>query len=108
MYPDKPVLHEISFQALPGTLTALVGSSGSGKSTIISLLAAFHTPQSGLVLVDGADLSTVRLETYRTQLGVVLQDSFLFDGSISRKRRILAPPRQPRADSGGLPHRARR
>ena len=80
--PDKPVLHSISFQALPGTLTALVGSSGSGKSTIISLLAAFHSPQSGQVLVDGADLSTVRLESYRSQLGVVLQDSFLFDGSI--------------------------
>jgi len=80
--PEKTVLHSISFQAQPGTLTALVGSSGSGKSTIISLLAAFHTPQSGQVLVDGADLSTVRLESYRSQLGVVLQDSFLFDGSI--------------------------
>ena len=80
--PDKTVLHEVSFQALPGTLTALVGSSGSGKSTMISLLAAFHTPQSGQVLVDGTDLSVVRLESYRSQLGVVLQDSFLFDGSI--------------------------
>jgi subfamily B ATP-binding cassette protein MsbA len=80
--PEKTVLHSISFQALPGTVTALVGSSGSGKSTMISLLAAFHTPQSGQVLVDDADLSTVRLETYRSQLGVVLQDSFLFDGSI--------------------------
>jgi subfamily B ATP-binding cassette protein MsbA len=80
--PDKTVLHEVSFQALPGTLTALVGSSGSGKSTIISLLAAFHTPQQGQVLVDGADLSTVRLASYRSQLGVVLQDSFLFDGTI--------------------------
>ena len=80
--PNKPVLHGISFQASPGTLTALVGSSGSGKSTIISLLAAFHSPQSGQVLVDGVDLSTVRLESYRSQLGVVLQDSFLFDGTI--------------------------
>jgi subfamily B ATP-binding cassette protein MsbA len=80
--PEKTVLHSVSFQALPGSLTALVGSSGSGKSTIISLLAAFHTPQSGQVLVDGADLSTVRIESYRSQLGVVLQDSFLFDGSI--------------------------
>jgi ABC-type multidrug transport system fused ATPase/permease subunit len=80
--PDKPVLHSISFLASPGTLTALVGSSGSGKSTIISLLAAFHTPQSGQVLVDGVDLSQVRLDTYRSQLGVVLQDSFLFDGTI--------------------------
>ncbi len=80
--PEKTVLHSVSFQALPGTLTALVGSSGSGKSTIISLLAAFHTPQSGQVLVDGADLSKVRLDSYRSQLGVVLQDSFLFDGTI--------------------------
>jgi subfamily B ATP-binding cassette protein MsbA len=80
--PEKTVLHSVSFQALPGTVTALVGSSGSGKSTIISLLAAFHTPQIGQVLVDDADLSTVRLESYRSQLGVVLQDSFLFDGSI--------------------------
>ena len=80
--PDKPVLHQVSWVASPGTITALVGSSGSGKSTIISLLAAFHTPQSGQVLVDGADLSTVRLDSYRSQLGVVLQDSFLFDGTI--------------------------
>lgn len=80
--PDKPVLHSVSFLASPGTLTALVGSSGSGKSTIISLLAAFHSPQRGKVLVDGTDLSAVRLDSYRTQLGVVLQDSFLFDGTI--------------------------
>jgi len=80
--PEKTVLHSVSFQASPGTLTALVGSSGSGKSTIISLLAAFHTPQAGQVLVDGADLSRVRLDSYRNQLGVVLQDSFLFDGTI--------------------------
>jgi len=79
---DKPVLHHVSFQAPPGTLTALVGSSGSGKSTIISLLAAFHAPQSGQVLVDCEELSTVRLDSYRSQLGVVLQDSFLFDGTI--------------------------
>jgi subfamily B ATP-binding cassette protein MsbA len=80
--PDKPVLHSVSFAAQPGSLTALVGSSGSGKSTIISLLAAFYSPQSGQVLVDGVDLSTVRLDSYRSQLGVVLQDSFLFDGTI--------------------------
>ncbi|HXS77613.1 MAG TPA: ABC transporter ATP-binding protein [Terracidiphilus sp.] len=79
---DKPVLHGISFEAEPGTVTALVGSSGSGKSTIISLLCAFHTPTSGSVLVDGIDLAGVDLNTYRSQLGVVLQDSFLFDGSI--------------------------
>jgi subfamily B ATP-binding cassette protein MsbA len=80
--PDKPVLHGISFDARPGTVTALVGSSGSGKSTIISLLCAFHIPSSGKVLVDGIDLAGVDLNTFRSQLGVVLQDSFLFDGSI--------------------------
>ena len=79
---EKPVLHGISFQARPGTVTALVGSSGSGKSTIISLVCAFHKPDSGEVLVDGIDLSTVRLDSYRSQLGVVLQESFLFDGTI--------------------------
>jgi ABC-type multidrug transport system fused ATPase/permease subunit len=78
----KTVLHDISFRARPGTVTALVGSSGSGKSTIIGLIAAFHTPNQGKVLVDSVDLSTVRLESYRTQLGMVLQDSFLFDGTI--------------------------
>jgi subfamily B ATP-binding cassette protein MsbA len=78
----KEVLHEISFQSEPGTVTALVGSSGSGKSTIIGLIAAFHGPQSGTVLVDGVDLSTARLDSYRTQLGVVLQETFLFDGTI--------------------------
>jgi len=80
--PDKPVLHGISFLAEPGTVTALVGSSGSGKSTIISLLCAFHTPTQGRVLVDDIDLATANLNTFRSQLGVVLQDSFLFDGSI--------------------------
>ena len=80
--PEKPVLHGISFRAEPGTATALVGSSGSGKSTIISLLCAFHTPSSGRVLVDDIDLAKVDLNTFRSQLGVVLQDSFLFDGTI--------------------------
>jgi len=80
--PDKPVLHGVSFEAQPGTVTALVGSSGSGKSTIISLLCAFHTPSKGRVLVDDADLAKVDLHTYRSQLGVVLQESFLFDGTI--------------------------
>jgi len=79
---DKPVLHGIRFDSAPGTVTALVGSSGSGKSTIISLLCAFHNPVSGRVLVDDVDLAKVNLDTYRSQLGVVLQDSFLFDGSI--------------------------
>jgi len=79
---DKPVLHGISFLAQPGTVSALVGSSGSGKSTIISLLCAFHTPTRGRVLVDDIDLAHVDLNTYRSQLGVVLQESFLFDGTI--------------------------
>jgi subfamily B ATP-binding cassette protein MsbA len=80
--PEKPVLHGISFVAEPGTVTALVGSSGSGKSTVISLLCAFHTPQQGRILVDDVDLSLVDLHSFRSQLGVVLQESFLFDGSI--------------------------
>jgi ABC-type multidrug transport system fused ATPase/permease subunit len=79
---DKPVLHGISFLAEPGTVTALVGSSGSGKSTIISLICAFHTATSGQILVDGHDLATIDLASYRSQLGVVLQESFLFDGTI--------------------------
>jgi len=80
--PGKEVLHGISFVAEPGTVTALVGPSGSGKSTIIGLISAFYTPAGGRILVDGVDLSTVRLSSYRTQLGVVLQETFLFDGSI--------------------------
>jgi ABC-type multidrug transport system fused ATPase/permease subunit len=78
----RAVLHDVSFHASPGTVTALVGSSGSGKSTMIGLISAFYVPTKGAVLVDGVDLSTVRLDSYRTQLGVVLQESFLFDGSI--------------------------
>jgi ABC-type multidrug transport system fused ATPase/permease subunit len=80
--PDKNVLHGISFDSKPGTVTALVGSSGSGKSTIISLICGFHNATSGQILVDGIDLSTVRLSSYRDQLGVVLQETFLFDGTI--------------------------
>jgi subfamily B ATP-binding cassette protein MsbA len=79
---NKEVLHGVSFRSEPGTVTALVGPSGSGKSTIIGLICAFYTPTSGHVLIDGKDLSTVRLHSYRTQLGVVLQDTFLFDGTI--------------------------
>ena len=79
---NKEVLHGISFRSEPGTVTALVGPSGSGKSTIIGLVSAFYTPTLGSVLVDGVDLSTVRLSSYRTQLGVVLQETFLFDGTI--------------------------
>jgi subfamily B ATP-binding cassette protein MsbA len=78
----KEVLRGVSFRSEPGTVTALVGPSGSGKSTMIGLIAAFYVPSSGRVLVDGVDLSTVKLSSYRTQLGVVLQETFLFDGSI--------------------------
>ena len=88
---DKPVLHGVSFDARPGTATALVGSSGSGKSTIISLLCAFHVPTSGRVLVDDMDLAHVNLNTFRSQLGVVLQDSVLFDGSI-RENILFSKP----------------
>ena len=76
------VLRDISFRSEPGTVTALVGSSGSGKSTTIGLISAFYVPSKGAVLVDGVDLSTVRLDSFRTRLGVVLQESFLFDGTI--------------------------
>ena len=80
--PGKPVLHEVSFESRPGTVTALIGPSGSGKSTIIGLISAFYVPTEGTIRVDGSDLSTIRLDSYRTQLGVVLQDTFLFDGTI--------------------------
>ncbi len=79
---EKPVLRDIWFHASPGSVTALVGASGSGKSTVISLIAAFHKPRGGQILVDGVDLSRISLESYRTQLGMVLQESFLFDGTI--------------------------
>ena len=80
--PAKPVLFDVSFISRPGTVTALIGPSGSGKSTIIGLISAFYTPSSGVIRVDGIDLSAARLDSYRTQLGVVLQDTFLFDGTI--------------------------
>ena len=87
----KTVLRDVSFRAAPGTVTALVGPSGAGKSTIIGLIAAFHTPTLGAVMVDGVDLSTVALASYRTQLGVVLQDTFLFDGTI-RENVVFSRP----------------
>ncbi len=86
----REVLRGVSFRSVPGTATALVGPSGSGKSTIIGLIAAFHVPSAGVVTVDGVDLSTVRIDSYRRQLGVVLQDTFLFDGTI---RENVAFPR---------------
>ena len=91
----RPVLDEVSFRALPGTVTALVGSSGSGKSTAIGLISSFYVPTKGSVLVDGTDLRTVLLDSYRTQLGVVLQDSFLFDGSIRENVAFSRPEASP-------------
>jgi len=79
---DKTVLHDIDFEVPAGTVVALVGSSGSGKSTLAALAASFLTPDEGRVLVDGVDLAEVELATYRSQLGLVLQDDFLFDGTI--------------------------
>ncbi len=87
----KPVLHGISFDSQPGTVTALVGSSGSGKSTIISLICGFHSATGGQIDVDGIDLATVKLSSYREQLGVVLQETFLFDGTIAENVRFSRP-----------------
>jgi subfamily B ATP-binding cassette protein MsbA len=80
--PGVPVLKHVSFTAPAGSTTALVGSSGSGKSTLISLIMAFNKPKSGRVAIDGHDLATLRLADYRRHLGVVLQDNFLFDGTV--------------------------
>ena len=89
-YDDKTeVLHRISFEARKGSVTALVGSSGSGKSTIAGLATAFLNPSSGEVLIDGVDLSKVDLKSFRSQLGVVLQDDFLYEGTI--RENILFP-----------------
>jgi subfamily B ATP-binding cassette protein MsbA len=81
--PGQPVLKGVSFHAAPGTTTALVGSSGSGKSTLIGLVMAFHRPLRGHILVDGRDLGSIPLHDYRGQLASVLQESFLFDGTIA-------------------------
>ena len=80
--PGNPVLKEVSFDAPAGSVTALVGSSGSGKTTLAGLAASFLKPDRGRVLVDGRDLSTVTLQSYRSRLGVVLQDDFLYEGTI--------------------------
>jgi ABC-type multidrug transport system fused ATPase/permease subunit len=88
---SKEVLHEVSFESQPSTVTALVGPSGAGKSTIIGLIAAFYVPSSGRVLVDGIDLTTAKLNSYRTQLGVVLQETFLFDGTIRENVAFARP-----------------
>jgi ABC-type multidrug transport system fused ATPase/permease subunit len=90
-----PVLKDVTFVAPAGTTTALVGSSGSGKSTLISLVMAFNRPLSGRVLIDGRDLTSVRLRDYRAHLGVVLQDNFLFDGTIGDNIRYGRPDATP-------------
>src|SRR4051794_41736056 len=81
--PGARVRKQVSFTAPAGSTTALVGSSGSGKSTLISLVMTFNRPLSGRVLVDGHDLTAIKLRDYREHLGVVLQDNFLFDGTIA-------------------------
>jgi subfamily B ATP-binding cassette protein MsbA len=85
----REVVHNISFKAVKGSVTALVGSSGSGKSTLASLVSSFINPDSGVILIDGNDISKIRLNSFRSQLGVVLQDDFLFEGTI--RDNILFP-----------------
>lgn len=94
----KPVLKNISFQAPAGSVTALVGTSGSGKTTIAGLAASFLNPDSGTITLDGINLATVSLSSYRSQLGVVLQDDFLFEGTI--RENILFP--RPQASEQDL------
>jgi subfamily B ATP-binding cassette protein MsbA len=89
--PGVPVLRDISFNAPAGTTTALVGPSGSGKSTLVSLVMAFNHPDTGRILVDGRDLAGLRLRDYRSRLGIVLQDNFLFDGTILENIRFAQP-----------------
>jgi subfamily B ATP-binding cassette protein MsbA len=92
-----PVLRDVSFHARPGSVTALVGPSGAGKSTLIGLIAAFHAPGSGRILVDGVDLSELRLASWRAHLGVVFQDTFLFDGTIRENVAFSRPDAPPAA-----------
>ena len=102
----EPVLRSVHFTAPAGTTTALVGSSGSGKSTILNLVMAFHRPKTGRILVDGHDLAGVRLRDYRSHLGVVLQDNFLFDGTIAENISYARPhaAREEIEAAAGLAH----
>ncbi len=93
--PGVPVLKHVSFRAEAGSTTALVGSSGSGKSTLIGLIMAFHRPLAGRLLIDGRDLATVRLRDFRSHLGVVLQDNFLFDGTVAENIGFSKPDATP-------------
>jgi ABC-type multidrug transport system fused ATPase/permease subunit len=88
---NNPVLKGISFEAKAGTTTALVGSSGSGKSTLVSLVMAFNQPDTGAVLLDGRDLAGIKINEYRNALGVVMQENFLFDGTIAENIRFADP-----------------
>jgi len=88
---NVPVLRGVSLTAPAGTTTALVGSSGSGKSTLVSLIMAFNRPDEGRVLIDGQDLAEIKLKDYRANLGVVMQENFLFDGSISDNIKFARP-----------------
>jgi len=101
--PGQPVLKDLSFRAPAGSTTALVGPSGAGKSTLIGLVMAFQHPRSGRVLVDGRDLRELPLDHYRAHLGVVLQDSFLFDGTIAENI-AYSRPRASRTDVEGAGH----
>jgi len=98
----KEVVHNVSFKAKSGSVTALVGTSGSGKTTIAGLAASYMMPNSGKVMIDGKDLSDIKLDSYRKYLGVVLQDDFLFEGSI--RENILFP--RPDAKEDELLHAA--
>jgi subfamily B ATP-binding cassette protein MsbA len=89
--PDTPVLRGVSFHAPAGSTTALVGSSGSGKSTLISLVMAFNRPTIGRILIDGKDLNEIRLHDYRDHTGIVMQDNFLFDGTVADNIRFSKP-----------------
>lgn len=89
--PGIPVLRDVTFEAPAGSTTALVGSSGSGKSTLLSLITAFNRPDTGRVMVDGHDVATLRLRDYRSHLGIVLQDNFLFDGTVADNIRFSRP-----------------
>ncbi len=89
--PGVPVIKGISFEAPAGTTTALVGASGGGKSTLISLVMAFNRPKSGRVIIDGRDLATIRLYEFRRAIGVVLQENFLFDGTVAENIAFARP-----------------
>ena len=101
-----PVLRNVSFRAQPGTTTAIVGSSGAGKSTMLSLLMGFHRPTRGKVVLDGRDLAGLRLRDYRKKLGVVLQDEFLFDGTIAENIAFARPraTREEIAEASRIAH----